>query len=180
MQFSIVLIPRCETATHARKCRPFASGRRQPRVTISVFYKWENRYPERRRPGSAGSSRSKNLHYWHSITRILPLVALFRSHQFRTLHCLDALFPPTHLPMKNNASGTYDAANLPQMTSTRVGRSNTISACILALAAMLPSSTFAQLAPETARAIDGIVVRIDCHRQRRHAGLFAGVWDCTH
>lgn len=61
--------------------------------------------------------------------------------------------------MKNNASGTYDAANLPQMTSTRVGKSNTISACILALAAVLPSSTFAQLAPETARAIDAIVVK---------------------
>ena len=44
------MIARCETANRARKCRPFASGRRQPRVRISTFYRWANRYPERRRP----------------------------------------------------------------------------------------------------------------------------------
>lgn len=111
------------------------------------------------RPGSARSGRSENLQYSHSIMRILPLIALPRPHQGGRLHCVDSLLLLTHLPMKKNTSDKYKADSVPQITSTRAGKSNIIIGCMLALTAMLPASTFAQLAPETSRAIDAIVVK---------------------
>lgn len=64
-----------------------------------------------------------------------------------------------HHPMKKKADSTYDADSLLQIDTMHMDKSAVIIGYILALAVMLPSITFAQLAPETSRAIDAIVVK---------------------
>lgn len=61
--------------------------------------------------------------------------------------------------MKNNESRTHAADNHLQIATTRAGKSTTIIRCIFALAATLPLGAYAQLAPDTTRAIDTIVVK---------------------
>lgn len=63
------------------------------------------------------------------------------------------------LPMKNNQNRRHAAGNHLQIATTHAGESTAIIRCILALAATLPLSAYAQLAPDTARAIDTIVVK---------------------
>jgi len=61
--------------------------------------------------------------------------------------------------MKKNTSAIGEAAALLQIRTTRVNKSNTIIGCVVALAAALPLGACAQLAPDTTRAIDAIVVK---------------------
>ena len=58
--------------------------------------------------------------------------------------------------MKNNKCLTHEAGDILRISNTGKGGGIVILRCILALAATLPLAARAQLAPDTARAIDAI------------------------